>query len=146
MDWSMSMSHWNKIPDAPEPGQRKLPYIAPGDYRRLTVQRVAEVRSEKPHQRGKLFFAVDLTVEESDTDLREVAWVVDLSRGDMSYSDVKGFVRALLPDAEIDGALMERLVGEEQPGVGLAVAAYAEKRKTQAGNDFTKVFWRPVEA
>ena len=45
--------------------------------------------------------------------------------------------------SELPDNIQEQIDAHWTPEV---VAAYAEERKTQAGNDFTKEFWRPVEA
>ena len=135
---------WNKIGNAPSQGAPRAPFLPEGKFERLEVLRVSQVASKKPHQAGKEFFAVDLKCHGGEHDGKTFASVADLSRGEMTLTDCKAFVEAVLPGVDVTAVLMNRIVGEEQPATGMFVAAKAEIRITLAGKNFTKVFWSPV--
>ncbi len=121
---------------------RRLPFMIPGEYSQLRISACKRVVSTKNAMQQ--FFVVEFDVVDSDTSLKEVSWLVDLSWGEGAFRDVKGFVVAALPDEPVTHSLMDSIESSEQPLTGLCVAATAFNKITKSGNDFTKVIFRPI--
>lgn len=135
------MSIWSGIEkvEATNSGSTRLPYLVPGEYASLRISGCKRVVSQKNAM--KQFFIVEFDVLESDTDLKQASWLVDLSFGEGAFRDVKGFVSAALPDQPVTPELMDSIESPEQPLAGMLVSASAYNKPTQSGRDFTKVIF-----
>lgn len=126
---------------------KNAPFLEPGQYE-LAVKSLAVVTSKKAPIRN--FFVAEFDVISSTCDKFGagdlVSWLVDMSHGETSLSNVKIFAASVLDceEGEIDEATMDKLVGPEQPASGVKIKANAFTIKTRAGADFTKVRWDSV--
>ena len=137
------MSIWKQIKEVSATGTAtvRLPYLVPGEYSKLKVTQCKTIQSVRSP--GKLFFVVDFEVLDSDTDLKEAAWLVDLSYGEVALRDVKGFASSIMPQVEITEEVMQQIESPDQPASGILVSATASSKITQSGGTFTKVVFRP---
>jgi hypothetical protein len=126
---------------------KNAPFLEPGQYD-LAVKSVSLVTSKKLPARN--FFVAEFDVVSSTCDKFAtgdlVSWLVDMSHGETSLSNIKAFAASVMDcdEAEIDEPTMERLIGPDQPATGARVKANAFTIKTRSGSDFTKVRWDSV--
>ena len=120
-------------------------YLKPGQYT-LTVDNVSVIDSKRTP--GRRYFLVEFCVVATDSDYYKegdtVSWMVDLSRADTAFPNIKGFAVALLDNInedEVTSEAMDALISDDQPARGLSVCANAFEITTRAGNPFTKVVW-----
>lgn len=129
-----------------KPREDYAPFLEPGSYR-LKIKTCGVKTSEK--KKGQHFFKVLFEVVEAPASWvngDEAAWLVDLGHGETALRDVAGLATALLgPGVAIEESVMEELIGAEQPTTGMECLCRVTVVKTQAGNDFSRHTFTPVE-
>lgn len=125
-------------------------YAVPGIYT-VEINEIKLVQSAK--EGAPWFFIVELRVLSStNVDRPEgctMSWSVNMTRKNTAFSNIKAFVRGILPDAnltEVNTALIKRLCAPEQEVAGTLANVEFYLIKTKAGNDFTKSRWSAYTA
>ena len=135
-------------------------YIRPGNY----LWQVARVKQQESQVGSRTFFIGELTVIESEATDEEVkpnavgedvSFVVEVPGDypDLSLGNIKAFLGAAFgaqaalqgddgpSDDEIDEALTDHAVSEDNPLAGIFVGGKAFHKKTKKGTNFTRINW-----
>lgn len=121
-------------------------YLKPG----LSALEVGALKMIETRKKDDMFIA-ELVVIKSSNPAHpagsHISWTANLKH-DAAMGDIKNFAAAVLgcEETEITEEVMERLVDEEEnPAAGSKVFVDAYNKETQAGGDFTRTDWRPLD-
>lgn len=124
----------------------KLPYIQPGNY----LLEVESIKLVDSRTKGAIFCAefkvLDAKGEGANPIGSRCSHLIVINGNDSALGNIKSFVQALTGDTNITKAMVDALVGPENPAAGETVRAEAFLTKTKRGTDFTRVSYSPAES
>lgn len=139
-------SDFDGIENATLPAKR-APFLTAGEWV-LRVERMERIVSQQ--KRGVRYWLVTFLVQQGPAGQgEERAWIMKLEDPALYLREIKSFVTAMLADdsVSITAALIEQLIGPEQPATGNLVRCKATLRESsKTGNPWTKLEWSPFDA